>query len=543
MRAEFQAFRNYINQSTPCEFEGDVVSSPIASTSIDPETASSINYYKIEGRQATFNVPVNDEVYSLLLNRANYKNTLSPELTRIGVKIYNDNDEPLFFGVLAYGFTYDGYEETITGATVYDVIYIINKYWHKLYTSRLITSDDYSLTDIIEIALGTDENSPYKLGRYIPLSIAFNYLFDVNYSGFDTEGFITINSNWDVFYNDGQCFCPNGETEGVFGGYDDVDINDVFLCNTGYGYSQDVYRQLHRKISYGFINRGDRLEVVMMFYEYREEHNQPDQQGAFDGFGREKINLKSYIFTPGAQYQILYDISISRVAYNPDFGSDTYETMEANQTRLLDTEFFSRGYELKKEAYIDFLDDFYVISVVSVENTNLSGWNILFNGTVAQDIIRFNLDYSSDSDGNPITVPANLLAGAMLINNLTIQQDSSASDFSISINNKLKTTTALSSLTLSDSEARTTYTPMLISEYDPILLQQFIFGVSVESIINNYFIDLFNKYCVSKQLIFNSVSSLKIGNTITHDDKDYVIMELDRNYDNEIYKAICYGED
>lgn len=524
MRAEFQAFSSYVDGSNACVFEGDTVESEIFNESIDAETASSVNYYKIEGRIATFSIPLRNDVYDLLLNRKLYKNVLSSELTRIGVKIYNDDDVVVFFGVLAYGFTLDDYAGDIIDAKVYDIIYIINKYWHNLYTEREITSDDYSLTEAIEIALGNDENSPYEINRYLPFGINFNYIFDVNYSGFETSGAITINSNWDIFYNDGQALYVDEEEVGIFGANDDVDIAN----------GQDY--NLHRRISYGFTNLQDRLDLTFMFYEYRSQRN-PNQDGTVDAFDREKINMRTYIFTPGAQYSVKHDIEISRAP------SDDYETMELEGTRLIDTEFFARGYDLEKESYIDFLDDFYVIAVVGAENTNLSGWNILFNGTVAQDIIRFNQDLTTNENGTPIVTPANLLAGLMLINNLTLLQNYDSDVFEINVKNKLKTVNAEPVITLEDNTTRSVGNSIIASSYDDSLLDQFIFGVSVKSIVNNYYTALFNKYCVAKDFIFAPNILINIGDSIKFNGIDYVIMTLDRSYDTYFYKATCYGEE
>ena len=72
---------------------------------------------------------------------------------------------------------------------------------------------------------------------------------------------------------------------------------------------------------------------------------------------------------------------------------------------------------------------------------------------------------------------------------------------------------------------------------------QFIFGVDIREIIEEYYSNLFNKYSIKAEIIIPRKSTLRIGDTIQYNEKNYVIMELDRNYQNEFYKATCYGEE
>src|SRR6056297_1650691 len=103
MIAKFYTFSDYENNSTLCEMSSEISSAEIFNVKIDNEKISSVNYYKIEGRIARFSIISS----TLLRNRRLYKHKVRPELTRIAVKIFNDFDEPIFFGIAKYSYRYD----------------------------------------------------------------------------------------------------------------------------------------------------------------------------------------------------------------------------------------------------------------------------------------------------------------------------------------------------------------------------------------------------------------------------------------------------
>lgn len=517
MRAELRVFSDFMNNSTTCTFIGDTFETEIFDERIDPEKATSVNYYRVEGRTATFSIPPDTAVHNLLRNRRLYKHAISRELTRIAVKIYNDNDDVVFFGVVKYTYTYDKFSNIIKGITACDMILIIAKYWQPFFSERVNTGEQYILNDAIEFTLGTDENSPKRLDAYFPFGINFSYLFEIDYFGFNAEQ-ILVSDLRDVFYNDGQALYPGEEEIGLFGIYSDVDIEN----------GQDL--QLHRIVSLGFKVIENRLDLTAMFYEYRNQQN-PSPDGTTDYFGREKINMKTFLFTPGGQYQITNDIAISR---NP---TKDYSEYVDDGDRLIDTEFFGRGYEVKKEWTTVFQNDTYNITALMTEVNYVGGsfWNLYFTGTAAQDLIEFS---SSDK----ISMK-NALSGCLLINNMTILQDVSQDNLVLNIVNKLKTQENEPIHYATDSNSRIIETDLSGATYNNSLLDQFIFGVDIRGIIEEYYSNLFNKYSIKAEIIIPRKSTLKIGDTIQYDGKSYVIMELDRNYQSTFYKATCYGEE
>lgn len=517
MRAEFRVFTAFVDNTTACTFIGDTFETEIFDEKIDIEKATSVNYYQIEGRTATFSIPPGTAVHSLLRNRKLYKHTISRELTRIAVKIYNDNDDTVFFGVVKYNYTYDRFSNIIENVTACDMVLVIAKYWQPFFPDRVNTGEQYILNDAIEFTLGTDENSPKRLDAYFPFGINFSYFFEIDYFGFNADQ-ILVTDLRDVFYNDGQSLYQGEEQVGLFGIYSDTDIEN----------GQDL--QLHRIVSLGFKVIEDRLDLTAMFYEYRRQQN-PSPDGTTDYFGREKINMKTFLFTPGGQYQITNDISTSR---NP---TKDYSEYIDDRDRLIDTEFFNRGYEVKKEWTTVFQNDIYNITAPLIESNyiNESFWNVYFSGTVAQDLIEFSSD-------NKISTK-DALSGCLLINNMTILQDANQNNLVLNVVNKLKIQENNPSYYASDNNSRIIETDLSVAAYDNSLLDQFIFGVDIRGIIEEYYSNLFNKYSIKAEIIIPRKSTLRIGDTIRYNGKDYVIMELDRNYQNEFYKATCYGEE
>ena len=69
MRAEFRVFASFVDNATACTFIGDTFETEIFDEKIDQEKATSVNYYQIEGRTATFSIPSGTAAHSLLRNR------------------------------------------------------------------------------------------------------------------------------------------------------------------------------------------------------------------------------------------------------------------------------------------------------------------------------------------------------------------------------------------------------------------------------------------------------------------------------------------
>ena len=193
---------------------------------------------------------------------------------------------------------------------------------------------------------------------------------------------------------------------------------------------------LKRIISSGFYYVNDRIELTFMMYEYRHQaFPNPYAQQTLTR-KREKIYIKSFLFTPGGQYQITRDDRITRTPVKTYYGT---QSLTGENSRLIDTEFLELGYELRKEWISIYLNDV-IYFTYPPQNTTTSiqdyYWEVKFAGTVSQDLIRF----SANEDDELIINRKNALAGCMLINNLSMIQDLNASVLRATFINKLKNT-------------------------------------------------------------------------------------------------------
>lgn len=543
MRAEFRVFASFVDNATACTFIGDTFETEIFDEKIDQEKATSVNYYQIEGRTATFSIPSGTAAHSLLRNRKLYKHTISRELTRIAVKIYNDNDDTVFFGVVNYTYDYDYFGKTIESVKAVDFVQCIVKYWFSFTPIRNTSPDlELLLSDAIEYIIGEDEDSQTKLSSYFPSDMIYQFLIEINYSGFEGNN-ITLFNVRDVFLDDWNNVIPwyaNPEDVLLFGLHGDTEEGEEFSGNPDQGLpglGDDSYF-LKRIISSGFYYVNDRIELTFMMYEYRHQaFPNPYAQQTLTR-KREKIYIKSFLFTPGGQYQITRDDRITRTPVKTYYGT---QSLTGENSRLIDTEFLELGYELRKEWISIYLNDVIYFTYPPQNTTSIQDyyWEVKFAGTVSQDLIRF----SANEDDELIINRKNALAGCMLINNLSMIQDLNASVLRATFINKLKIQTASPAIIVDDSNSRIIQTSGYSSSYNDSLLDQFIFGVDIREIIEEYYSNLFNKYSIKAEIIIPRKSTLRIGDTIQYNEKNYVIMELDRNYQNEFYKATCYGEE
>lgn len=519
MRAEFRVFTvDPLSISNPAQagWLDDIEESEVVEHRIDTEKSTGINYYKIEGRIASFSVLGNEVVEEMLRNRNSYIHPISLEITRIAVKLINNNDEELFFGILGFQYRLDGFSDIITDLKAYDIIYFLIKYYMP-YQDKLVvfSNTSYNVRTLFSYLLGFSSGyigAKRAIDTFIPQT-GISYLYDVNESGVFGQPVtnLFLFTVADVYTRE--------TGEGTYS------PNDEILIDITGSYTERI-------ISYGKDSIGG-INYLTFLYYFAQSIRYDDPAGGSYDIEKETLRLKRYKIQSGGTLLLTENRNISN-----DFLS---------APNLYDI-YFDGRYIRQQDNLINILDDIYNITDYNTEE-GYPAWDVLFTGTIAQENLYFNNPQGGETISNIDISADSALSSLLLLNNLYISPPIpyySIWSFAISLRNKLSNELGSPVVYLNETNCRTEYFQGHASIFDSSKLDIFIISESLKSSIKSYYDGLFYKYKTKRTFIFPKeliYGNITVSSTISYNGKTYSIYELDRNYQNGFYKATCYGEE